>query len=263
MKIRDITEILESTAQLSWQESYDNSGLIVGDKDGEIESVLLAVDITEDVLNEAIEIGAGMIIAHHPIIFHPLKQLVGQTYVERVVVRAIGYNIALYACHTNLDSAPEEGLSYRLGKMLELGEMFVLEPTRSDNPKVGFGIVSELKERVEMVDFLRYIQKNLKLSVVRHSPLTKKTVKRVAICSGSGSSLIAAAKRENVDLYIAADFKYNDFLDADRELVIADIGHFESEFCAIDTLFDILSKKIPTFALRKSKNSINPINYIV
>lgn len=263
MKIKDITDVLEITAQLSWQESYDNSGLIVGDIESDLERVLLAVDITEAVLDEAIEIGAGLIVAHHPIIFHPLKRLTGQTYIERVVTRAIRNKIALYACHTNLDSTPDEGLSHRLGQMLGLNKVSVLEPTRIENPEVGFGIVGELKEGVEIVDFLQYIQKTLNLNVIRHSPLTKKTVKRIAICSGSGSSLLFAAKREAVDLYIAADFKYNDFLDADNQLVIADIGHFESEFCAIDVLFDILSKKIPTFALQKSNNSINPVNYIV
>lgn len=262
MKIKELTDIIEAAADLSWQAGYDNAGLIVGDSEAEVGAALLCVDITESVLEQAIEVGAGLIIAHHPIIFHGLKQITGQTYIQRVVAKALQHGIALYACHTNLDSAPL-GISHRLGDMFGLKEIALLEPTRTERPDVGFGIVGELPDEESVEGFLNRVKSVLGLKALRYSRPYKKQVRRVAICSGSGGSLIGKAKEAGADVYIAADFKYNDFLDADRELVIADAGHFETEYCAIDILFEIIRKKIPTFALYKSNNSENPVNYLV
>ena len=194
MKVKEITAILEEAAPLFLQESYDNSGLLVGDPEAEIDSALICVDATESVVAEAAEVGAGLVLSHHPVIFHPLKRLTGGSYIERTVAEAVRRGIALYACHTNLDSAPE-GMSRMLGNLLGLRNVILL-------------------------------------------------------------------KRAGADVYLSADFKYNDFLDADRELVIADIGHFESEYCAIDLIYEIIRKKMPTFALHKSMRSVNPVNYL-
>lgn len=261
MKIKDITGIIEQAAPLWMQESYDNSGLIVGHPDGDVSSALLCVDITEAVMDEAEELGVDMVISHHPVIFHPLKRLTGTTYVQRVVERAIRAGIALYACHTNLD-AVQGGLSYKLAEQLGIGELKLLSPSRPEDPTVGFGVIGKVAEPVRTEDFMRRMMDRLDLSVVRHSDICKPTVETVALCTGSGASLIDTAAEAGADLYIAADFKYNDFLDADSRLIVADIGHFESEYCAIDLLYDIITKKIPTFALRKSGNSRNPINYL-
>ena len=262
MKIREITDVIEAFAPLSAQESYDNSGLIVGDPDSEVENALLCVDITEPVLEEAIDRGIGLVISHHPVVFHPLKRLVGSSYIERVVARAIREGVALYACHTNLDSVPG-GMSYRLAGMLGVEGLRLLSHSKSEDPRIGFGVVGELPREVAVVDFLSMMKKRLGLRVIRHSELCRETVCRVALCTGAGASLIPAAKAVGADIYIAADFKYNDFLDADGRLIVADVGHFESEYCAIDLLYDIITKKMPTFALRKSAKSQNPINYFV
>lgn len=262
MKVKDIIDVIEQSVPLSAQESYDNAGLIVGDAEATISSALLCVDVTEEVMDEAIMVGAGLIISHHPIIFNSIKRLTDSNYVERIVARALRSGVALYAAHTNLD-AIRGGMSYRLADMLGVKNVEVLAPSRGEASDIGFGVVGELEYELDTVEFMQFLKRRLNLSVVRHSDVTVKKVKRVAICTGSGASLIGVAKNAAADIYIAADFKYNDFMEADFSIVVADIGHFESEYCAIDLLYDIITKKISTFALRKSVNSRNPVNYLV
>ena len=262
MKIRDIISVIENAAPLSLQESYDNSGLIVGDADTEVNSALLCVDITEEVLDEAGELGAKLVISHHPIIFHPLKKLVGADYVQRVVERAVRNGIALYACHTNLDSV-KGGMSYRLAEQLGLQNLEVLDPCPPENSGNGFGIIGTLSQEVSVKDFLQTMKQKLGLKVIRHSDIIPGSVCKIALCTGSGASLIDTAAAAGAQIYVAADFRYNDFFKADGRLTVCDIGHFESEYCAIDLLFDIIRKNLTTFALHKSVKSRNPVNYTV
>ncbi len=262
MKVADIAKAIEEQVPLCLQESYDNAGLLVGHPDDEVHAALLCVDVTEEVMDEAEARGVDMVVSHHPIIFHGIKRLTGRTYIEKVVERAIRNGIALYACHTNLDSVAG-GMSWRVGEMLGLQQMELLEATRPADPGVGFGVIGTLPEAVATREFLRQVQQRLQVQVVRHSDLHSDTVQRIALCTGAGASLIQTAHSAGADLYIAADFKYNDFLDARGLLTVADIGHFESEYCAIDLLFDIIRKKFATFALHKSQNARNPINYLV
>lgn len=261
MKIKDITDVIERFAPLAYQESYDNAGLIVGRPDDEVRQALLAVDVTDEVLDEAEREGCDLVITHHPIVFHPLKRFNSADMVQRCVERAIRRGIALYACHTNLDSAPE-GMSWRLAALLGIGELSVLQPSE-DDPRAGFGVVGELPESLPTVEFLRRMQQRLGVKVVRHSDLVSEQVRRIALCTGAGASLMADARRAGADLYVTADLKYNDFMFPDGEFVVADIGHFESEYCAIELLFEVLSKNLITFAVRKSGCSRNPVNYFV
>lgn len=260
MKIRDVIAPIEEFAPLSLQESYDNSGLVVGRLDDELQGgVLLAVDVTEDVIEEAIEKECGLIITHHPIIFHPLKRLNSASVVERCVEMAIRNNIALYACHTNLDSAPN-GMSWRVGEMLGLQDMRVLQPTAEN---AGFGVLGILPQEVGEEEFLRQVKTIFSVKVLRHSELLGRKIKRVAICTGAGASMMSEAKASQCDIYLTADLKYNDFYSPDSNFVVVDMGHFESEFCAIAILFDILSKIFINFALHKSARSENPVHYFV
>ena len=261
MKIKDITDVIERFAPLSYQESYDNAGLIVGRPDDEVQRALLAVDVTDEVLDEAEREGCDLVITHHPIIFHALKRFNSADAVQRCVERAIRRGIALYACHTNLDSAPG-GMSWRLAAMLGIGELRVLQPSAADQ-QVGFGVVGELPEPLPTEEFLRRMQQRLGLKVVRHSDLVRPQVRRIALCTGAGASLMEEARRLGADLYVTADLKYNDFMLPDGAFVVADIGHFESEYCAIELIFEVLSKNLLTFAVRKSGYSRNPVNYFV
>lgn len=261
MKIRTIIEALETVAPLSLQENYDNSGLQVGNPDADTDSALICVDVTEDVVQEALRLHAGLIISHHPPLFNPLRQISGDSYVERVVISAIRNNIAVYSCHTNLDAAPE-GMSVALGRMLNLTDMIPLEPSRL-MPGAGMGVIGRLGTDMPLMDFLGDVKRILGLKCIRYSRPNTSVIRNVALCTGAGASLMPQAKLLGADLYLSSDFKYNNFLDADRELVIADIGHFESEYCAINLIYEIIRKKITNFALYKSESSLNPVNYLV
>ena len=261
MKIREITEAIERFAPLALQESYDNAGLVVGDPEREVGCALLAVDVTEEVLAEAEREGCGLVVTHHPIIFHPLRRLNGADYVQRCVERAVRSGIALYACHTNLDSAPN-GMSWRLAAELGIGALRLLEPAAGKGDGAGFGVVGELPRAVPTRDYLREVGRRLGVGAVRHSAVVHEQVRRVAVCTGAGGSLIGEALRAGAELYLTADLKYNDFMTPSGRLTVADVGHFESEYCAIDLLFEIFSKNLRTFAVRKSRCSCNPVNYL-
>ncbi len=260
MVLKELTDIIETFAPLSLQESYDNSGLIVGRPSDEVHKALLAVDVTDEVMDEAEREGCDIIITHHPIVFHPLKRFNSANMVERCVERAIRRGIALYACHTNLDSTAE-GMSWRLASMLGVENLEVLQPTAAGE-LTGFGVIGTLAEPMPTEEFLRRVMDVTGAEVVRHSDIATEQTHRVAVCTGSGAFLIGEARKAGADVYITADLKYNDFMTPDRALTVADIGHFESEYCAIEILFDILSKKFLTFAVRKSECSRNPINYL-
>lgn len=260
MKVREIAAAIESFAPLSLQESYDNAGLIVGREDDEIHRVLLTVDVTEEVIEEALEQECDMIVAHHPIIFHALKRFNSSSYVERCVEQAIRHGIVIYAAHTNLDSA-QDGMSWRVAQMLGLENIEVLDPTSYEG--AGFGVVGELSEAVASEDFMRRVMECFSVGALRHSDIVLPKVRRVAICTGAGGSLIDKARDAAADIYLTSDLKYNDFMRHEKSIILADMGHFESEYCVIQILFDILSKKIPIFAVRKSVRSRNPVNYMV
>lgn len=261
MKIEQVTDVIERFAPLAWQESYDNAGLIVGRADDEVHKALLAVDVTEEVLDEAETEGCDLLITHHPIVFHPLKRFNSADPVQRCVERAIRNRIALYACHTNLDSAPG-GMSWRLAELIGVENPAVLQPSGAD-ACVGFGVVGELRQPVDTMEYMRRIRQRLGARVVRYSDPATPQVRRVAVCTGAGASLIGEARRAGADFYLTSDLKYNDFMTPDKVLTVADIGHFESEYCAIELLYDILSKNLRTFAVRKSERSRNPVNYLV
>ncbi len=363
MILAEIINYLETLAPSSLQESYDNAGLIVGNPSSAIHKALICLDSTEEIIDEAIEQKVDLIIAHHPIVFKGLKKLNGKNYVERVVMKAIQHNIAIYAIHTNLDNVMDgvnnkiaEKLGLRNCKILAskndqlkklvtfvpkahaddvrkalfdagcgiisnydecsfnvegvgtfrgnentnpfVGEknkihheneirietVFPLHLERKiiaallsahpyeevaydiyllDNkhPQFGAGMVGELSEEMNEVDFLNLVKLQMKTDCIRHTALLGRGVRKVAVCGGSGSFLLNKAKQANADFFITADFKYHEFFDAENDIVIADVGHYESEQFTIDLLFEVLSKKYPTFALLKTKISTNPIKY--
>ncbi|MFR9650592.1 MAG: Nif3-like dinuclear metal center hexameric protein [Rikenellaceae bacterium] len=257
--VKEITAAIEEFAPLNLQSSFDNSGLLVGCDSQEVNGAIIAVDLTESVIDEALERGVDMVICHHPIIFTPLRRFNSVGVVERCVERAIRHNLVIYAAHTNLDSTPG-GLSWILAEMFGIEGGRVLSVTNGE-AGAGFGVVGELSSPMEFDKFMALVADKLSLKMVRYSEVINPVISRVAVSSGSGASLIEDVYASGCDLYMAADFKYNNFLEAQGRVTIADIGHFESEYCAIDLLYTILSKKMFTFALYKSEQGLNPVNY--
>jgi putative NIF3 family GTP cyclohydrolase 1 type 2 len=188
-----------------------------------------------------------------------MKRFNSASVTERCVEEAIRRGIGLYAAHTNLDSAPQ-GMSWRVAEMLGLEKLEVLQTT--NDAGAGFGVVGELPNAMPSEEFMRSVMERFGVKALRHSDIVREEVRRVAICTGAGASLIDVARESGADLYLTADLKYNDFMRHENRIILADMGHFESEYCAIQILFDILSKKLCIFAVRKSVCSRNPVSYM-
>lgn len=262
MKIIEVTNFLEQYAPLEYQETYDNCGLIIGDANAEIKGVLITLDCLESVINEAIATGCNLIVAHHPIIFSGLKKLNGKNYIERTVIKAIKNDIAIYAIHTNLDNV-YNGVSAKIADKLGLENCKVLSPKNDlKNSSVGSGILGTFKTPISSTDFLKHLKSSMQTNCVRHTALVKDRIKSVAACGGSGSFLLNNAIAAKADVFITADFKYHEFFDAENKIIIADIGHYESEQFTKDLIYDLLVKNFTKFAVRLSKVNTNPIKYL-
>ncbi|HVB04618.1 MAG TPA: Nif3-like dinuclear metal center hexameric protein [Chitinophagaceae bacterium] len=364
MKIHEFIRPLEALAPLEYQETYDNAGWITADPEQELTGALITLDVTEQVLEEAVNTGCNLIIAHHPVIFRGIKKLTGGNYVERILIRAIREHIAIYAAHTNLDNVldgvnriigdklglvnrkilspmsgilkklytfvppaeaaqvrealfsagaghignyrecsfntegagtflGQEGSSPFLGKSGEryqgaetrievvfpghleqavIGALLAHHPYEEPaydilslaNQAAGYGsgMTGELPASIPEMDFLKMLQKILKTPCIRYTAIRGKPVKKVALCGGSGAFLLQKAIHSGADMFITGDFKYHEFFDADNQLVIADIGHYESEQFTIELLYQVLNGKFPNFAPRKSAINTNPVNYL-
>jgi len=365
MKIADIIALFEEFASTQYQESYDNCGLQVGNTNDTIQAALLSLDVTEEVLDEAIAKGCNLIIAHHPLIFSGLKNLTGRNYVQRIVQKAIKYDVNILAVHTNLDNM-RKGVNERIASQLGLQKTQILAPTsgnlyklqtfvpqehsvalkdalfsagagsighysecsfssngqgtfRGDeatkpfigvagglreavqeekiemivpahlknrvekaliaqhpyeevafdwialsnhNKEVGAGLIGDLPEPMDEINFLKLLKSNMKAQVVRHTALLGKQVRRVALCGGSGSFLLKNAIAAQADVFVSADFKYHQFFDAENQIVIADIGHYETEQFTVEIFDALLKKKNITFAVLLSALDTNPIKYL-
>ncbi len=261
MRIHDILSILENIAPPYLQESYDNAGLIVGDPEQEVTGILFCLDSTEAIVEEALALGCNLVIAHHPIVFRGLKRFNGSSYVERTVMQAIRKEVALYAIHTNLDNVHRQGVNAKIAEKLQLVDTRILLP-KAGQAEIGAGLLGFLPEPVSELEFLKRTKTALHAACVRHTALRDRPVRAVAICGGSGSFLLPEALRAGADVFVTADFKYHEFFDAEGRLVIADIGHYESEQFTIELLYQIIQEKFPTFALHCTKVNTNPVYYL-
>ncbi len=364
MLLKEVVRALEELAPLRLQESYDNSGLLVGDPQSNVSGALICLDCTEAIVEEAIARGCNLVVAHHPIIFSGLKRLTGRNYIERTVIKAIQSGVAIYAIHTNLDNV-KHGVNSKIAERLGLSSLRILAPKKDQllklevfvpvdaadgirsavfgaggghignydecsfasagdgtfrplhgaNPtlgeqgarhtesevnlsfivplwlktavhqamvqahpyeevahqwialqnihqEVGSGMIGELSEPLEISKFLQVVKERMKVKIIRHTELINRPVTRVAVCGGSGSFLLEDAIASGADVFITADFKYHQFFDAEGRIVIADIGHFESEQFTIELLGDWFKQKFPTFASHLTAIDTNPVHYL-
>ena len=364
MTIQEVTNYLESIAPLQYQESYDNAGLIVGNYKDDVSGVLVCLDSTEKIVDEAIERKCNLIVAHHPIVFSGLKKITGKNYVEKTVIKAIKNDIAIYAIHTNLDNMLN-GVNEIIGRKLGLINTQVLSQSsnnlrklityvpleyvekvrdslfdsgagkignydecsfssmgegtfragdntnafigekgkrhleteqkleviyaidkqsavlsslsnshpyevvpydilqlQNSNSGVGAGLIGDLENGIDEITFLKSLKITMKTDCVRYTELGGRQIKKVAVCGGSGSFLLKDAIRQKADVFITGDFKYHEFFDAENRIVIADVGHFESEQYTIELLVDKLKEKFTTFAVCFTEVNTNPVNYL-
>ncbi len=363
MKVKEVIQILDDFAPLSYAEGFDNTGLLVGDTNASVSGILVTLDTLEEVVDEAIENNCNLIVSFHPIVFSGLKKITGKTYVERVVQKAIKNDINIFAIHTALDNAwngvnamiceklnlinrkiliPKEesikklltfvplkdaskvrealfaagggnignysncsfnvtgkgsfngnedsnptvgkkgethfeeetqiGITFQKHKEAQiLNALFDSHPyeevayevttLENENQNLGMGMIGEFSSEISEEAFLKFIKETMKTGCVRHSKLQNKKIKKVAVLGGSGSFAIKAAKAAGADAYVTADLKYHDFFTAENNILLCDIGHYESEQYTKDLLVSFLTKKISNFAIVLSQINTNPISY--
>lgn len=363
MTILECISAINVFAAPELQEEYDNAGLITGSPSWTCTGVLCTLDVTVEVIREAVAGKCNLVVAHHPIVFKGLKRLNGKNYVEQVVIEAIKNDIAIFAAHTNLDNVLL-GVNGRIAEKLGLRELEILQPkakqlrrlitfapvdkaeeVRSgifaagaghigkyaecsfnsegtgtfkaeegadpyvgevgkrheeretkieivypfyledqivkaliehhpyeevaydiftmDNVHfgIGAGVIGVLEQPVEEQAFLQMLKQTFRCGSIRHTALLGKPVRKVAVCGGAGSFLTRKALQRGADFFVTSDVKYHEFFDAEGRMVLADIGHYESEQFTADLLCDLLLQKFPTFAVRKSMVNTNPVHY--
>lgn len=252
MKAIELVRPIEEFAPLFQQEKWDNCGFSVGDPQKEVSFVLVALDCTEDVMDEAIECGADMIVTHHPLIFGGVKKISPQNWLGRVIYKAIENGIAVYSAHTNMDKAAG-GVSAIMAEKLRLQDPLPLTP---DN----FGVVGNLPEDMAAMEFAQKVKSAFGVDAIRCSHPLEGKITRVAVCGGSGKQFIPDALSQGAQVYITGDISYHDFY-AEEGFMIMDIGHYFSEYGIVDLFAKILSENFPNFAVLKSKKNNNPIYY--
>lgn len=258
MTVRDIAAAIEAFAPRGLQESYDNAGLQVGNPDMEVSAILMCLDVTREVLDEAKNRECNMIVSHHPLLFRGLKQLTGGDETQRIVLDAVRGDIAIYSAHTNLDAA-SLGVSHEMAHMLNLEDVAVLDPREGDALH-GIGVIGNVRPTPK-IEFLRRVKEVFSVRSLRYSELSRQlVVKRVALCGGSGAYLIPKAIAEKADIIITGDVKYHDFTSYGLDIVIADIGHYESELCARKILARVIHKAFPSGVVYFSEKETNPIS---
>lgn len=258
MRVKDIASVIEGFAPLSIQEGWDNSGLIIGSPDQEVKGVLIGFDCTPELVDEAVAAGADMIVTHHPLIFGGIKRISPDDPVGLAVLKAASKGIAVYAAHTNADKVIE-GVSGTMARRLGLKDIQVLD---EESEGVGLGAAGTLSEPMGAGEFIAYVKSRLGLSVARCSRPIDTPVEKVAMCGGSGSSLIGKAMASGAQAYICGDVSYHHFF-TPKGFMIIDIGHFEGEVEICHVLFSLIRKNFPTFAVRTSEKlgASNPVFY--
>ncbi len=258
IELNKIISVLESAAPLRLQDDYDNSGLQIGFAEDKISRVLLCLDITEEIVDEAIEKNCQLIVSHHPLLFRGLKQISDRTYQQRVAVKAIRSGIAIYSAHTAIDNAPE-GVNYKIASLIGLKNLQWLEAKAGEN--AGSGVIGELEEAVADRDFFAMLSDIFKVECLRHSATFGREIKRVALCGGAGAFLMPKAMAAGADCFVCGEFHYHDYFE-NGNMLLAELGHYQSEKYTIDLFEEILSGAFgEELELIKTSIDTNPVHY--
>lgn len=257
MRLQEIINAVEKTAPLSIQDGFDNSGLQVGMPEQEISSVLVCLDVTEETVAEAEEQGCDLILSHHPLLFRPLKSVSDATYQQRCTVRAIRAGISIYSAHTSLDNAPG-GVNYRIADVIGLEGLSWLAPKSGTD--AGSGVIGELPEGMRDERFLDMLSKRFGVRCLRHSATDGRAIRRVAVCGGAGAFLLPDAISRGADCFVSGEFHYHDYFE-NAGVLLAELGHYQSEKFTQELLRDILLKDFPGLKVKITGINTNPINY--
>lgn len=262
--IREVAEFLETWAPASSAQSYDNVGLQVGDPSIGVRHGLIALDMTPQVLSEAISLNVSLIITHHPLIFRPLRSVTTQSFASSLAYRLASSGVALYSIHTNLDAAPG-GVSFALGGTLGLSEMEFLEVFESDGEDIGLGVVGRVDPPISLREFLETTADRLRTDSLRYVGDLNAAIERAAVCGGAGSDLVHRAMESGADVFVTADLKYHQFfdvlgVDGRPRMAFVDAGHYETEMMTEKLLQDELTERFPDVDWHRTSHRTSPIS---
>lgn len=258
MTHKDIANTIEKKAPLYLQESYDNCGFQVGNPDDKCLGVIICVDATEDILDEAVEKGCNLVVTHHPLLFHAQKQILARHRMDYVLRKAIKADITIYSCHTAIDNAPTLGVSIIDAQMLKLNN---IQPIAASGEKIG-PVVGELPFEMASTEAIKYVKDTFSCTAARvsyHS--AERSIKKIAIGGGACGDFIIDAIANGADMFVTSDCKHNLFLDYQKDIILMDLGHFDTEKCTKEIFYNIITEKFPNFAVYKSQREKNPIIY--
>lgn len=257
MKIKEVAQTLERFAPLPLQDSYDNAGLQIGLTETEASGVLLCLDVTEDVISEAQQLGLNLIVSHHPLLFHGVKCVSNRSYVERCMRMAIKSDIAIYSAHTNLDNA-RGGVNFALADMLGLNDVTFLQPHGDD---AGSGVIGCLPQPLSAADFLVRVATTLHTECLMHNRPINRPISRVALCGGAGDFLLNEAIEAQADAFITGEMHYHHYFGHEDDIQIAVTGHYQSEVHTLQIFRRILQEQFPTLRIVDTRHNTNPIHY--
>ena len=257
MKLREIIAALERLAPLRLQDEWDNSGLQVGFPEAEVSKALVCLDVTEEIVKEAVDNGCNLIVSHHPLIFKALRQVSDATYQQRCVVQALAAGVSIYSAHTSLDNAPG-GVNHRIAEKLGLTGLRWLCPKEGE--EAGSGLVGELPVPERDTDFLTRVKATFGVQCLQHSAPDGRLIRRVALCGGAGAFLMRDAVRAGADCFLSGEFHYHDYFE-NQGVLLVELGHYQSEQFTQDLLLEYLSSACPSLELVKTAHDTNPICY--
>ncbi|MBO4476365.1 MAG: Nif3-like dinuclear metal center hexameric protein [Bacteroidales bacterium] len=255
MTVSDICRAIETTAPLHLQDDFDNSGLQVGRPDAPVHKVLTCLDVTEQIVAEAKALGCDMIVSHHPLLFHPLRQVSCASYQQRCVVEAILNGIAVYSAHTSLDNAPG-GVNYRFATIVGLTDLSWIQPREGG----GSGVIGTLSSPMSDSEFLSVLKERFGVECLRHTAPCGRSIRKVALCGGSGAFLMNNARRLGADAFVTGEFHYHDYFES-KGMLLAELGHYQSECCTVELLRDILTRELPELEVVCTSLNTNATRY--
>ncbi len=265
MNINKVVDALEQYAPLPLQEGYDNAGLQVGlTETVEVSGALLCLDVTEQVVDEAIEKGCNLIVSHHPLIFRKLARIADENYVQRTVRKAIKHDIAIVSMHTNMDAATG-GVNFKIAEKLGLKHLqFFAGEKEVDGVKGGEGVMGEVSEAARWAadDLVLLLREKFGAECVQCNQLLRRPIRRVALCGGAGSFLLDAAVAAGADAFITGEMHYHEFFGHEQEIQICVIGHYQSEQFTSEIFKSIIEEKCPGVKCFISEVNTNPIIYL-
>lgn len=273
MKIKEVVNALEQFAPLPLQADYDNAGLQVGLTEAEVSGALLCLDVTEQIVDEAVALGCNLIVAHHPLIFRKLARITGENYVQRTVIKAIKNDVTIVAMHTNLDSA-KGGVNHKIAEKMGLGDLrffgeeqvVYTDATDAEGEHVGVdggeGVIGLLPEPMAADDFILMLKRRFNVECVMANQLLRREIRSVAICGGAGAFLLPKAVAEKADAFVTGEMHYHDYFGHDQEIQIAVIGHYQSEQFTNEVFREVIESRCPGVKCYLTRTNTNPIIYL-